>query len=61
MTFLKPLDFSVDLIVKTHPTLREYPALKAQSEVDPDHNLYPAERPRIQPKDEIMLRNNVGG
>jgi len=23
-TFLKPLDYSVDLLVRTHPTLREY-------------------------------------
>jgi hypothetical protein len=24
MTFLKPIDYSIDLIVKIHPTLREY-------------------------------------
>jgi hypothetical protein len=27
-TFSKPFDYSIDLIVKTHPTLREYVALR---------------------------------
>jgi hypothetical protein len=24
ITFLKPIDYSIDLLVKAHPTLREY-------------------------------------
>lgn len=35
-TFLKPLDYSIDLLVRAHPTLRDYTDLRRQSEVDPD-------------------------
>jgi hypothetical protein len=27
-TFLKPFDYSIDLLVRSHPTLREYVELK---------------------------------
>ena len=60
-TFLKPFDYSIDLLVKAHPTLREYVKLKMQSETDPDYNLYTTLRPRTDPKDEIMMKNDVGG
>ena len=60
-TMTKPFDYAVDLLVKAHPTLREYCTLKMQSEVDPDYHLYTYPRNRIEQKDEIMLRNNVGG
>jgi hypothetical protein len=32
--FKKPLDYSIDLIIRQHPTLREYVALKRPTEVD---------------------------
>jgi len=38
-TFLKPFDYSIDLLVRAHPTLREYCELRKQSEVDPDYSL----------------------
>jgi hypothetical protein len=60
-TFLKPFDYSIDLLIKSHPTLREYCQQKMQSEIDPDYHLFTYPRERIEPKDEIMLRNNVGG
>lgn len=63
-TFLKPLDYSIDLLVRSHPTLREYVEIRArQTEVDPDFALSTRAaggRQRIEPRDEIMLRNNVG-
>jgi len=58
MSFLKPLNYSIDLLVKPHPTLRAYTNLKQHSEVDPEFHLFPYERKRIEPKDEISLRNN---
>ena len=60
-TFLKPFDYSVDLLVRPHPTLREYAKQKMQSEVDPDYYLYTMPRLRSDPKDEIMMRNDIGG
>lgn len=56
-SFVKPLDYSVDLLVRNHPTLREYINQEACTEVDPEYSLYPRPRPRIQPKDEIELKN----
>ena len=56
-TFLKPLDYSVNLLVRTHPTLREYVLQSRCNEIDPEYHLYPTERPRIEPKDEIALKN----
>lgn len=38
-TFLKPFDYSIDLIIRSHPTLREYVELRKQTEVDPDYAL----------------------
>lgn len=55
--FLKPLDYSVDLLVRTHPTLREYCQQNQCTEVDPDYHLYPSKRDRIELKDEISLKN----
>jgi len=47
-SFLKPLDYSVDLVLRgdRHPTLREYVALPGSSstEVDPEFALYPLRR-----------------
>lgn len=51
-SFLKPLDYSVDLVLRgdRHPTLREYVQLPPSSstEVDPEFHLYPLRRPRIE-------------
>lgn len=60
-TFLKPFDYSIDLLVRTHPTVREYAELRRMTEVDPEcalNNAMP--RQRNEPRDEIMLRNNMG-
>jgi len=60
-TFLKPFDYSIDLLVRSHPTLREYCDLRRQSEVDPDYALHPSlARHRQDPRDEIMMKNNIG-
>ena len=44
--FLKPFDYSVDLLIRSdqHPTLREYKKLPGSSttEVDPEYQLYPS-------------------
>jgi len=56
-SFLKPLDYSIDLLVRNHPTLREYCQQVDSTEVDPQFNIYPYKRDRIMPKDEIQLRN----
>lgn len=59
-TFLKPLDYSIDLLVRAHPTLREYAELRRQAEVDPDYALHAAlPRQRADPRDEVALRNNL--
>lgn len=51
-SFLKPLDYSVDLVLRgdRHPSLREYVGQPAASstEVDPEFSLYPLKRPRIE-------------
>ena len=61
-TFLKPFDYSIDLLVRSHPTLREYCELRRQSEIDPDYALHPAlARQRQDPRDEIMMKNNLAG
>ena len=60
-TFLKPFDYSIDLLVRAHPTLREYADLRRQTEVDPDCALNTIiSRARVEPRDEIMMRNNMG-
>jgi hypothetical protein len=56
-SFVKPLDYSIDLLVRTHPTLRCYQSQMTCTEVDPEYHLYPSKRERIMPKDEIELRN----
>ena len=56
-SFLKPLDYSIDLLVKNHPTLRAYCQQAECTETDPEYNLYPIKRERIEPKDEIQLKN----
>jgi len=56
-SFLKPIDYSVDLLIRTHPTLRKYVPQVACSEVDPEFNLYPNKRNREDLKDEIVLKN----
>ena len=63
-TFLKPLDYSIDLLVRMHPTLRTYQEIRArQTEVDPDYALsngFIGGRGRTDPRDEIMMKNNIG-
>lgn len=56
-TALKPLEYNVELLVRTHPTLRKYEGEVANVEVDPDFNLYPKQIPRQDLKDEIVLKN----
>jgi hypothetical protein len=60
-SFLKPLDYSVDLVLRgdRHPSLREFVGLPSASttEVDPEFALYPLKRLRIEQKDEIELKN----
>jgi hypothetical protein len=56
-SFVKPLDYSVDLLVRTHPTLREYCKQLSCAEVDAEYHLHPLPKGRIQPKDEIELKN----
>lgn len=56
-TFVKPLDYSIDILVRTHPTLRAYIEQGSCTEVDPEYALYPKNRPRVMPKDEIQLKN----
>ena len=51
--FTKPFDFSIELVVKNHPTLRKYCKQLECTEVDPSYQLYPSKKDRIQPKDEI--------
>lgn len=61
-TFLKPFDYSIDLLVRSHPTVREYAELRKMTEVDPECALNnQIARVRAEARDEIMLRNNVGG
>jgi hypothetical protein len=55
--FLKPIDYSIDLVMRTHPTLREYERQLNSTEIDPEYHLYPAPRPKEELKDEIILKN----
>ena len=55
--FVKPFDYSIELVIRTHPTLREYKTQMPCLEIEPTYHLYPAKKERIQPKDEIQLRN----
>lgn len=55
-SFVKPLDYSIDLLVRTHPTLRQYQGQMPCTEVDPEYHLYPSKRERVMPKDEIELK-----
>ena len=58
--FLKPLDYSVELVIRAdqHPTLREYYKMPPSSstEVDPEFGVYPSQRHRKPEHDEIALR-----
>ena len=58
--FLKPLDYSVELVIRAdqHPTLREYHKMPPTSstEVDPEFAVYPSQRLRKPEHDEISLR-----
>ena len=56
-SFVKPLDFSVDLLVRTHPTLREYCKQVSCAEVDAEAALHPLKKERVMPKDEVELKN----
>lgn len=55
--FVKPFDFSIELVIRTHPTLRSYCKQLECSEVDPSYHLYPSKKERLEPKDEVGLRN----
>jgi hypothetical protein len=57
-TFTKPLDYSIELVVCQHPTLRKYSNQVPCAETDPTYHLHPSQKERIQPKDEIQLRNS---
>lgn len=57
-SFLKPLDYSIDLLVRAHPTLREYCHQVSSSEVDPEYYLYPAKKERLPLMDEVLLKNS---
>ena len=56
-SFVKPLDYSIDLLVRNHPTLRCYQSQLSCTEVEPEYHLYPQKRERVMPKDEIELKN----
>jgi hypothetical protein len=59
-SFTKPFDYSIDLLVRSHPTLRKYLKQVKVKETEPEYVLDPTERPlltRPQPKDEIELCN----
>lgn len=56
-TFVKPIDYSIDLLVRTHPTLRSYTNQLGCTETDPEYHLYPSKREKVLPKDEVELRN----
>ena len=56
-TFLKPLDFSLPLILAKHPVLRRYLPYVEQTEGDTSFHLYPNPQPRYDLRDEIQLRN----
>jgi len=56
-SFVKPIDYSIDLLVRSHPTLRSYNNQLACTETDAEYHLYPSKRDRVCPKDEVELRN----
>ena len=55
--FVKPINYPIELIILYHPTLRDYLVFKELTEVDPNYDIYPNEKPRFEPRDEISLRN----
>lgn len=57
-SFLKPIDYAVDLLVRSHPTLRDYTNQVGCSEVDTEYYLYPAKKERLPLMDEILLKNS---
>lgn len=57
-TFLKPVDYSIDLLVRSHPTLREYTHQVSCSEVEPEYYLHPMKKERLPLMDEILLKNS---
>ena len=58
-TFLKPLDYKSDLVIDAiHPTIRQYQKMAGTSSIETDTHfaLYPFERHRCEPIDEIELK-----
>jgi hypothetical protein len=55
-SFLKPFNYSTDLLIMPHPTIREYVPFLGFAEVDPEYKLYPYKRERIEAKDEVSTR-----
>lgn len=43
-TFVKPLEYPVELLLRPHPTIRVYQRQGELTEIDPAYNLYPAAR-----------------
>ena len=52
-TFTTPLDYSIDLLIRDHPTLRQYCEEVQCVECDPQYKLYPMKKDRLMPSDEI--------
>ena len=59
-SFLKPFDYTISKVIRSdsHPTLRDFVSLPANSstEVDPEYQLYPTARNMIRIRDEIELK-----
>lgn len=55
--FVKPFDYSLDLLLRKHPTIRHYEKQTDFTEIDPSYHLYPGPKPRLEPKDEICFAN----
>jgi len=58
-TFLKPLDYKSDFVIDAiHPTIRQYQKMAGTSSIETDTHfaLYPYERHRFEPIDEIELK-----
>lgn len=58
VTFQKPIEYPSELLLRPHPTIRVFQRQGELSEVDPAYYLSSAVRQRIEPKDEIELRNS---
>lgn len=55
--FLKPTDHYLPLVIRPHPTLRQYCQVVDGTEADPTFHIYPYERRRYELRDEVELRN----